>query len=81
MTAPSVEKIFEINSEQEFNERCLEVFHYQARENAVYREYLALLGVNATEINGVEDIPVLPIELFKSHKITSGESDREGNYF
>jgi phenylacetate-coenzyme A ligase PaaK-like adenylate-forming protein len=81
LTAPSVEKIFEINSEQAFNERCLEVFQFQARENAVYREYLALLGVNAKEINRVEDIPFLPIELFKTHKITSGESDGEALIF
>ncbi|MCZ4407967.1 acyl transferase [Cryomorphaceae bacterium 1068] len=81
MTAPSVEKIFEINSEQAFNERCLEVFQFQARENAVYRQYMALLGVNAEEVNRVEDIPFLPIELFKSHKITSGESDGEALIF
>jgi phenylacetate-coenzyme A ligase PaaK-like adenylate-forming protein len=77
LTAPSPEKIFAINSDREFNETCLKVFQFQAEENTVYREYLELLGVKAREINRPEDIPFLPIELFKSHKIIGGESDGE----
>jgi phenylacetate-coenzyme A ligase PaaK-like adenylate-forming protein len=77
LTIPSVPKIFEINSDQEFNETCLAVFQFQAQENAVYREYLKHLNVNAGDINRIEDIPFLPIELFKSHKILSGKSEEQ----
>jgi phenylacetate-coenzyme A ligase PaaK-like adenylate-forming protein len=77
LTIPSAPKIFEINSDQEFNETCLEVFQFQAQENAVYREYLKHLSVNAGDINRIEDIPFLPIELFKSHKILSGKSEAQ----
>ncbi|MGB6037098.1 MAG: acyl transferase [Cryomorphaceae bacterium] len=77
MTPPSVEKIFDISSDREFNETCLKVFQFQAEENAVYREYLKHLGVKAADVKEVDDIPFLPIELFKSHKVICGESDGE----
>jgi len=77
LTPPSAEKIFDIRSSGEFNEMSLKVFQFQAEENAVYREYLKHLGVNSAEVKGIDDIPFLPIELFKSHKIICGESDGE----
>ncbi|HKK40754.1 MAG TPA: hypothetical protein VJ949_15130, partial [Cryomorphaceae bacterium] len=74
MTPPLAEKIFEINSDREFNETCLKVFRFQSRENAVYRQYIEHLGVNTADVHRMEDIPFLPIELFKTHKILSGKS-------
>lgn len=50
----------------------MKVFQFQANENAVYHEYLAHLGVNAGSIRSVEEIPFLPIQLFKTHKVVSG---------
>lgn len=50
---------------------ALEVFRFQAEHCAVYAEYLRLIGVNPASIMRIEDIPMLPIGLFKSHDIYS----------
>lgn len=50
---------------------ALEVFRFQAEHCAVYAEYLRLIGVDAASITRIEDIPMLPIGLFKSHDIYS----------
>lgn len=51
---------------------ALDVFQYQSRHNALYRQYLSLLGVSPEAITRVEDIPFLPIRFFKSHLIQTG---------
>lgn len=67
--------IFSINGEQEFEREALRLFHFQAEHCAPYAEYVRLLGVNPVEVKRVEDIPMLPIELFKSHKLYCGENE------
>jgi phenylacetate-coenzyme A ligase PaaK-like adenylate-forming protein len=47
----------------------LDVFRYQAKHVAVYSEFLALLGVDAEKLTRVQDIPHLPVELFKKFSI------------
>lgn len=64
--------IFSIQSEEEFEAFSLEIFRFQAHHCAVYAEYLALLDVDAASIGQAADIPFLPIELFKSHRIIAG---------
>ena len=66
-----VERIFSISSPEQFNAMALEVFRFQAEHCAVYAEYLRLIGVDAASITRIEDIPMLPIGLFKSHDIYS----------
>ena len=50
---------------------ALEVFRFQAEHCAVYAEYLRLIGADPASITRIEDIPMLPIGLFKSHDIYS----------
>ena len=69
-----VERIFSINSAQEFDSAALDVFRFQAEHCAVYAEYLKLIGVEPTSVTRIEDIPMLPIELFKSHDIYSAST-------
>ena len=59
------DKIFSISTEAEFDAVALELFRFQAEQCAPYREYLSLLGVAPDKITQVEDIPCMPIELFK----------------
>ena len=66
------EKIFRIDNAGDFSRVALEIFHYQAKKNSVYAEYLRLLGVNLSEINSPEEIPFLPISFFKTHQVLSG---------
>ncbi len=68
------EDIFSITSEEDFTEAALQAFRYQASENGIYREYLHHLNIDASTITSQKQIPFLPIELFKSHKIISTES-------
>lgn len=67
------EKVFRISSSEEFNAVCLEVFRIQAEENSVYKEYLSYLNIRPEMIDDVGDIPFLPIDLFKSRTVTTGE--------
>lgn len=55
-----------------FEGLALDVFRYQAAENAVYRQYLRHLGVRSDAVRQLEDIPFLPLEFFKTHRILSG---------
>ena len=70
-------EIFSINSEQIFNEQALATFKYQAENCAVYKSYLFHLGVVPEAINQVSDIPYLPISFFKTHHVTSDNSEPE----
>ena len=65
-------KIFSIASGADFDQAALEVFRFQAEACTPYREYLELLGIDPAGVETVEQIPFLPIELFKSHRVYSG---------
>jgi len=63
--------IFEIDSEQKFIDKSLEIFRFQARNNPVYRQFIKLLSVNPEKINHIKQIPFLPIEFFKNYRVAS----------
>ena len=67
------DKIIAIANEEEFSECALEVFRFQAQRCAPYKQYIELLGFDHRQIESVEQIPFLPIELFKTHDIYCGE--------
>ena len=64
-----IKAIFDINSDLDFNEKALEIFHWQAKNIPVYKEYISSLDLNPDNINKIEQIPFLPIQFFKSRKI------------
>lgn len=68
-----LQHIFKIHSDREFEELALEVFRFQARENKVYSKYLGLVGINPYSIDSLAQIPFLPIEIFKYHKVLTGD--------
>ncbi|MCW3075448.1 MAG: putative acyl protein synthase/acyl-CoA reductase-like protein [Bacteroidetes bacterium] len=63
------EKIFNINSEEEFNGLALDVFNIQYRNNSVYKLWVDLIKVNPAHITHIAQIPFLPIGFFKSKEI------------
>ncbi len=73
----TIDKIFGIDSPASFQETALEIFRDQARRCAPYREYISLIGVDPEQVDRVEQIPFLPIRLFKSHTIYCGEQEPE----
>ena len=65
-------RIFDITP-SEFKEKALEIFQFQHEQNETYREYCDLLKINPKAINTIEQIPFLPIRLFKSRKVITGQ--------
>jgi phenylacetate-coenzyme A ligase PaaK-like adenylate-forming protein len=61
-------------SEQEFNEFSMDLFHFHAENNEVYKAWIWHLGIDRNKIKCVEEIPYLPIRFFKTHKILVGSS-------
>lgn len=56
---------------------ALQVFRFQARFNPLYAQFLDLLHIDASNIQRLEDIPCLPIQLFKQYEIKTGEWPNE----
>ncbi len=60
------------NRQINFTESALALFHYQAKNNPIYKLYLQNLGVKPLHVNQLEHIPFLPIEFFKTHEVKTG---------
>ncbi|SOC79016.1 Acyl-protein synthetase, LuxE [Salinimicrobium sediminis] len=69
--------IFSISTAGEFEEKSLQVFEFQYFNNPVYKHFCDLLGRSPAQVDKLEKIPFLPIEFFKSHRITSSEDSEE----
>ena len=62
--------IFNIQTESEFQAACLETFRYQYENVEVYRKFADFLNINPSAVINVEQIPFLPIEMFKNHRVS-----------
>jgi phenylacetate-coenzyme A ligase PaaK-like adenylate-forming protein len=65
-------RIFRIESYSAFCDTALEVFKYQYNNNVIYQEFIRSLGKDPSGIKTPDQIPFLPVEFFRNHKITSG---------
>lgn len=70
-------EIFSIDDHASFNALAIKIFQHQARENAVCRRFLKLLNKSPEKITQIEDIPFLPIELFKTGSVACGNFEPE----
>ncbi len=71
-----IKDILNIKSSAQFNELALKLFHYQVKNNAVYKQYVSLINVKPDRIKKVEEIPFLPINFFKNHKVLIGDKSQ-----
>ncbi len=71
------DRIFSIQ-ECEFEALAMELFNFQSQNNAVYSKYLQKLGVIPETVSSCDEIPFLPIEFFKQHRVVSGEWQEQG---
>ncbi|MDR2963805.1 MAG: acyltransferase [Bacteroidales bacterium] len=62
-------QIFSVHGADEFNRLSIAVFHFQYVHNPVYRQFVDALAVNPALVERYEQIPFLPISLFKSHEV------------
>lgn len=72
-----VNDVFKISSEKGFIDIALSVFKYQAVNNPVYSSWLDELGVNYRKISLINEIPFLPVSLFRNHRVVSGNLETE----
>lgn len=69
-----IKSIFTIATNLEFEQKALQVFKYQLKNNSVYGGFCEYLKANDKTVKTLYDIPFLPISFFKSKKVvaTSG---------
>jgi len=68
------------NTDEDFTRSALECFRFQSVHNPLYREYIKRLDIKPKNISEVKEIPFLPIEFFKSHRVFSGEGPEQTRF-
>ncbi|MCK4853492.1 MAG: acyltransferase, partial [Bacteroidales bacterium] len=77
MVKITADRIFGISNDAQFRDLALEVFQFQAAENPVYKAYLDHLGILPGSVKTLDEIPFLPVEIFKRHRVVTGGHDHE----
>lgn len=72
--------IFNISSDEDFKRVAIEAFKFQFEHNLVYRSFCDLLFKHPSDVNTIEDIPFLPIQFFKTHKVLSSKNTIEKTF-
>ncbi|MBI3134534.1 MAG: acyl transferase [Bacteroidetes bacterium] len=73
--------LFSIKSDTDFNDTALAVFRYQHAQNKTYREFCDLLHVKTDTIHHFTQIPFLPIQFFKTHRVVTGTNATETTFY
>jgi hypothetical protein len=71
MDSANIQHIFSISDPIEFELLALKIFRFQYKNNPTYQTYCEHLGKTPSNVLKVEEIPFLPIQFFKTHKISS----------
>lgn len=69
--------IFNNHSEDAFNEQALSMYFYQRENNPVYRQFIQALKRASFNPKHYSEIPFLPVEFFKTHRVASGDFKEE----
>jgi hypothetical protein len=64
-------KILSIDSDASFNALALALFREQSEKNLVYKQYLNLIGKQASDVSHYTAIPCLPVSFFKTQQVIS----------
>jgi hypothetical protein len=73
--------IFNIQNNNDFIEKSLEIFQFQAKNNAVYSLFLKHLKIDSTAVKSISNIPFLPIQFFKTHQIRSSKEPTQQTFY
>ena len=65
----SIIPVFNIQTEEEFEQKALQVFKFQYENLTIYKTYCDLLKVEPSKVFKISDIPFLPITFFKQQTI------------
>lgn len=74
-------RIFTCVDEDCFQSLAFEIFRYQYEENQLYRRFSDLLGRTPDSVANISDIPFMPVEFFRNHRVISGEYVSDGIVF
>ncbi len=66
---------FDIKDEAGFVDLALDTFRFQYERCEPYREYVDLIGVDPVSVAAPEEIPFMPISLFRTHRISTEPED------
>lgn len=66
--------VFSVNDQDQFNELALKIFNFQAVHCPVYADFISYLNIHPEKLTDITQIPFLPVELFKTHRIISGSN-------
>jgi len=67
--------VFSVSDSLEFEKLSLEIFNYQVKNCEVYGRFVSNLGIDIQEVKNLNSIPFLPIEFFKSQKISCSKEE------
>lgn len=67
----ATDRIFSIANSDEFEAMVWELFRFQYHHNTIYKKFCDLLDKPPSQVGTLLDIPFLPIEFFKTHKVIS----------
>jgi hypothetical protein len=69
--------VFNIRDHIQFNAAALKIFCLQYEKNEVYRKYCDLINIIPGKIRSYQDIPFLPVELFKTYRVNTAGGNPE----
>lgn len=69
--------IFSISNPKEFENMSLQIFNHQYHHNTIYRSFCDLINCSDSDVHSVSQIPCLPIQFFKTHKVVSSQEPVE----
>ena len=70
------QKLFSL-AEIDFEAAALQLFKFQYNQNAIYRKYCELIGIQHEKVVSLSSIPFLPISFFKSHQLKTTSFEAE----
>jgi hypothetical protein len=70
----NTDSIFTIQREDEFEKIALNIFQFQVNNCTVYADFVRNLAIDPAQVSAIGDIPFLPIEFFKNHRVISKQT-------
>ena len=74
LRAAFVQDIFNVKTARDFDSLALELFHYQYHNVLIYKQFCDLLSCKPEKITSWKDIPFMPVDFFRSHRISDQEN-------
>lgn len=73
--------IFNLKTTNDFEQKALEIFKLQVKNNIIYRKFVEYLNVDITTVISLDKIPFLPISFFKNFEILSNTNKVQQTFF